>query len=82
LCKIVRSPIISYGVLLPYWLLVTLFAMLPGLWLAGYRRGVREPGLGSCVCCGYHPTANTSGVCPECGTAIVPVASTTPDGNK
>ena len=32
------------------------------------RRRPRKPG--TCHACGYNLTGNTSGVCPECGTAI------------
>jgi hypothetical protein len=46
------------------------FSILPALWL--WLRSPRR--LGHCDNCGYDLTGNTSGVCPECGTA-----STTPE---
>jgi hypothetical protein len=48
---------------------VALGAVVLLLLMAG-RKGapvVRGP---SCAACGYDLTGNTSGVCPECGTAI------------
>lgn len=33
------------------------------------HRHVRKPKPGTCAKCGYNLTGNTSGACPECGTA-------------
>jgi predicted amidophosphoribosyltransferase len=50
-----------------YWKWILLLAILPVLWLL--RRLIRpRPVAGQCNTCGYNLTANTSGVCPECGT--------------
>jgi predicted amidophosphoribosyltransferase len=46
-----------------------LTALLPLLWSAMQFR-LRRPPPGLCTDCGYNLTANTSGVCPECGSAI------------
>ena len=40
-----------------------------GSWALSVRRHRRS--LGRCPDCGYDLTGNTSGVCPECGTAVV-----------
>ena len=55
---------------LPYWLLTAAFAILPWRWYSAHRRSKRlsEPSP-SCKTCGYSLTGNTSGTCPECGTA-------------
>jgi hypothetical protein len=47
----------------PYWL-VFLCAATPTAYL--FWRDQRPP-KGHCQSCGYDPTDNTSGVCPECG---------------
>jgi len=50
-------------------------AVLPLLWcgafLSSRMRRRRSPEDGACGNCGYNLTGNVSGVCPECGTAIV-----------
>jgi hypothetical protein len=52
----------------PHWAPALLFGLLPGYWIVSRirRRGIARPG--HCSRCGYNLTANTSGVCPECGT--------------
>jgi len=52
---------------LPHWFLTLLFAIgaVPLIWLRPSRGSLH-----SCHTCGYDLTGNTSGVCPECGTAI------------
>jgi hypothetical protein len=58
------------GLVVPYWAALLAAAALPAAWVvrAGRRRRRRRrPGL--CPHCGYDLTGNTSGVCPECGTA-------------
>jgi hypothetical protein len=51
----------------PYWVPVVLAASLPSLRLHLARRRTRP---GFCRRCRYDLTANVSGVCPECGTAV------------
>jgi hypothetical protein len=45
-------------------------SILPLIWLGrhGYWRWRMQRGL--CHACGYNLTANTSGICPECGTSV------------
>lgn len=50
----------------PIWILLVLIGV-PTLWL--WRRDSQPPGPVCCVECGYNLTGNTSGRCPECGTA-------------
>jgi hypothetical protein len=55
-----------YAYIFPYWPIV-----LAGLPLPAYRfarRRGRRTRPGHCAVCNYNLTANTSGVCPECGT--------------
>jgi hypothetical protein len=60
------------GAIVPYWLLVVLLLSCPALWaVARVRRAFRHIA-GHCRKCRYNLTGNTSGVCPECGTAIKP----------
>lgn len=54
--------------MLPYWLLVTLWLVLPLLWLRTNRRSVRWARKGRCPGCGYDLCA-TPDRCPECGRA-------------
>lgn len=59
----------------PYWFLSLTLAALPFAWgRKSWRRRVSRSRqiLGSCLHCGYSLTGNTSGVCPECGAAVVP----------
>jgi hypothetical protein len=52
----------------PLWCPTIAFLIPPLLWWRSrFRRRRRR---GACTCCGYSLTANTSGVCPECGTAV------------
>jgi hypothetical protein len=57
------------------WKPATAFAAIPCLWTlvaAGrFLRARRIQTFNLCGACGYNLTANTSGVCPECGTAVV-----------
>jgi hypothetical protein len=55
---------------IPIWAITLFAAMLPALRVVGLihrRRQIRE---GLCTTCGYNLTANTSGVCPECGMMV------------
>ena len=66
----------------PYWLLATAFALLPAGsvarwgWSLFLRLLRRRPGC--CRRCGYDLTGNTSGICPECGAAVVRSTPATP----
>jgi hypothetical protein len=57
----------------PCWAIVAIAAVLPSIgalrfWMSRRTRVRRT--LGLCVSCRYDLTGNTSGVCPECGTAV------------
>jgi hypothetical protein len=56
-----------YRIQIPLWMLVLLFA-LPTAFLFWRDRRLIPPG--HCKKCSYSLTGNTSGVCPECGTAV------------
>ena len=60
-------------VTLPIWLLFIGFAAYPMLWITtrGPLRRFRRRKRNRCLKCGYDLTGNASGICPECGTAIV-----------
>jgi hypothetical protein len=62
----------------PFWSLTLLPALLPIMWAATHRQCVsRQSCAALCIVCGYNLTANTSGVCPECGRLLhVPIADT------
>jgi hypothetical protein len=57
----------------PFWLVVIPLAVPPIVvarrMMRHYRERVRSEA-GLCAKCSYVLTANTSGVCPECGTAV------------
>jgi len=48
--------------------LIFIFALPPLLWFWRFSR--RRKRSGCCTVCDYDLTGNTSGVCPECGTAV------------
>jgi hypothetical protein len=65
------------------FIITVAIACIAILWLAALVRGVlrarkgvqllrrhRRLRRGCCPACGYDLTANTSGVCPECGKAV------------
>jgi hypothetical protein len=54
----------SFGI--PHWLVMLLFALLPGYHLLATLRR-RQPTAGICAICGYDLRA-TPDRCPECGT--------------
>jgi hypothetical protein len=58
------------GLLLPQWVFLVTFAVLPLLRLCKFVRRRGRTIKGGCPACGYSLTANTSGVCPECGTPV------------
>jgi hypothetical protein len=49
-------------------LVLTVLAILPCWWMSARLRQRRRRKNNLCLSCGYNLTANTSGVCPECGT--------------
>jgi hypothetical protein len=58
------------GLLVPHWLVAGVFAILPAVSLRRYWHGIAGRTDSPCGHCGYNLTANASGVCPECGTAV------------
>ena len=61
-------------IILSTWLLLVLFMIFPLIWIRRRWRRLRAEGRlagKQCVACGYSLSGNTSGVCPECGTAIL-----------
>ena len=56
--------------------LLVAFAAFSGLCLFRVRRGIQVRGF--CNRCSYNLTGNTSGVCPECGTACTTRAENNP----
>jgi hypothetical protein len=63
---------------MPMCSLVLLFAATPAASLANRWRRARRSCRGACPECSYDLTGNTSGTCPECGTAI-PTRAKTPE---
>ena len=58
----------------PHWLLVCLFGIYPTVaFIRGPLRRRLRLKRGLCLNCGYNLTGNTSGICPECGTACKPL---------
>ena len=59
-------------VIVPFWFLCYLAAILPALWLWRYRRDrrLRNDGMPHCAKCDYNLTGNVSGICPECGVPV------------
>jgi hypothetical protein len=49
------------------YIILAITAILPTMWVIRRRRAIPQ---GHCPKCRYNLTGNTSGVCPECGTAI------------
>jgi hypothetical protein len=62
--------------LIPFWPLVTLLAILPAAYAIGRARHCLRIRSGGCPTCGYSLTGNTSGTCPECGTVMAGKAGT------
>jgi hypothetical protein len=57
-------------ILLPYWCVLAIAVPLPVLWAIQKRRHARRVRAGHCLSCGYSLRGNTTGICPECGTAV------------
>lgn len=59
-----------WSVDVPFVAMGLFLALLPGLWLAVAWRRRMVVSRNRCTKCSYNLTGNTSGVCPECGSAI------------
>jgi len=53
-----------------WWLLALCAMILPMIWLREPWTRFRNRDRNLCVSCSYELTGNTTGVCPECGTAF------------
>jgi hypothetical protein len=53
-----------------YWAIPFCFMVLPYVWIINFRRRQIRLRVGLCPKCRYNLTGNTTGICPECGTAI------------
>jgi divalent metal cation (Fe/Co/Zn/Cd) transporter len=51
--------------------LIATLSALVAILLFRFRRRLQRRLRGECVVCGYSMTGNLSGVCPECGTALL-----------
>ena len=58
------------AVVIPLWSVTLVTGALPIWWLFRLVRGDRRMRGGLCHHCGYNLSGNTSGTCPECGTAV------------
>ena len=66
----IYSSVSLLSIVIPLWLLFILFAVYPVLaFIRGPLNRYRRRRKGLCIKCGYNLTGNTSGICPECGTA-------------
>ena len=67
----VNSSHFIWSVIIPFWLPTTIsfICLAPIIGRATSRRRMSD---GHCSQCYYNLTGNESGICPECGTAIVP----------
>jgi hypothetical protein len=63
-----------FGLVIPWWELLTLPALLPCLWIALRWLRPKARSAGRCRACDYDLTGNASGICPECGTPITLLA--------
>jgi hypothetical protein len=59
----------------PAWAVAASLTVLPAGMLLGVLWRRRENDEGRCPTCSYDLTGNTSGICPECGSAIEPATS-------
>lgn len=68
----------NWFIVLPLWCLMLPTAILALLLM---RAGRRRSPPGFCPVCRYDLTANTSGICPECGSPIEPAQTAAPRGS-
>jgi hypothetical protein len=59
-----------WEVVVPFWFLALITGILPVVLLVRFVRSRLLHKNGCCLHCGYDLTANTSGVCPECGKRV------------
>ena len=62
---------------LPLWALAVVTAILPANYALGHAALRRRMRRGLCLACSYNLKGNTSGICPECGTAVHQTAGVT-----
>lgn len=60
----------TYMLGLPLWMMLLSLGWLPILLVRNRLRSWRRRRRGLCLNCGYNLQGNTSGRCPECGTAV------------
>jgi hypothetical protein len=60
----------GYNLMVPHWSLLLPLSALLLFRVVLLLRSSRSPSRSACEKCGYNLTGNTSGICPECGTAI------------
>ena len=68
-----RVPVTVWLGVTPAWAPLILALLLPLAWVVMRARQMlrnRRPKPGECLNCRYDLTANTSGICPECGTMV------------
>ena len=68
----IRDTAGAHHVIFPLWPLVLMLLILPMVREGQSIRRRHRQASRRCVTCGYNLTGNTSGVCPECGTAVQP----------
>lgn len=62
-----------------YWPVPVIVFSLPAVATLAWRRYTsRKKSPGTCARCGYDLTANTSGICPECGESVKPACKPPP----
>lgn len=62
------------SIVIPFYTLMLVFGAYPSVALIRFLRGPyrrrRRRARGQCEACAYNLTANTTGICPECGTSV------------
>jgi hypothetical protein len=57
----------------PYWTIAVPLALPSAIRFLIWWRRPKTGHTGLCVACGYNLTGNVSGICPECGTGVIPL---------